>query len=162
MATFYGGGGYNYSHECMELLHNLRHDWPNDAAQVLLASMLVNTTGEADGFVEGDMDVEHLNKIIKSRVHGQGASPELLAKFTPSICHVQKLSRQLFSELHVDEINQRHHHVSQTGDIRMLTAYLTQTGVFDFTEDQKSEHIVVDLVICLGKVSDIEPQVCEI
>ena len=42
---FYAGGGYNYSHETMELLHNLIHNWPADTAEVYLAAMLVNTKG---------------------------------------------------------------------------------------------------------------------
>jgi hypothetical protein len=40
---FYAGGGYNYSNELMELLHNIEHDWPRQAAQTIFNGMLVNS-----------------------------------------------------------------------------------------------------------------------
>ena len=143
---YYGGGGYNYAHECMELIHNIKHDWPEDTASVLLAGMLVNTTGCADGFLEGDLDNEHLNKMIKSRVHGPGTSPKLLEKQTPAICHIQQLTDQLFSELQVDRVYQRHSHVRQMTDVEMLTSHLNRAKIFRFDRDVHSDHTVVDLL----------------
>lgn len=67
-SMFYAGESYNYAHECMELLHNVKHDWPSNAASVLSAVLLVNTTGKPDGFKKGNLNVEYLNKDIKLRV----------------------------------------------------------------------------------------------
>ena len=85
---FYEGGSYNYAHECMELLHNYHHDWPQDTANVLLSGMLVNNMGEEGGFLEGDLDVEHLNERIKDCVNEPNVTPETLAKVTPALGHV--------------------------------------------------------------------------
>lgn len=93
---YYGGGGYNYAHKCMELIHNIKHNWPEGTASVLLAGMLVNTTGHPNSFLEGDFNNENLNKIIKSQIHGPGASPKHLEKQTSAICHIQQLIDKLF------------------------------------------------------------------
>lgn len=143
---FYGGSSYNYANESLELLHNLRHDWPEDTAEVLLAGMLVNTTGRSDGFVEGDMAMEHANKLIKGRAEGPGASPELLSKSTPAICHVQHLNDQLFKALYVKEAYQRHSHVSQEADVKILTAHMMRANIFQFDKDKASEHAISDLL----------------
>jgi hypothetical protein len=142
---YYAGKSYNYAHECMELLHNIHHDWPSDSAKVLTAGMLVNTTGREDGFVEVDMHVEHLNGRIKGRAHGTNATSELLAKVTGALGHVRDLTDTLFSQLGVDEINRYHSHVKQHQDIQMLVRHLMKHQVFDFNVDEQSTHHVVDL-----------------
>jgi len=86
---FYAGGGYNYAHELMELLHNYHHDWPQDTADVLFAGMLVNTTGGENSFLEGDLDCEHLNRKIKGRTNEPNVTPEVLAKVTPALGHMR-------------------------------------------------------------------------
>ncbi len=143
---FYAGGGYNYSHETMELLHNLIHDWPSDSAEVLLASMLVNTTGKPDGFKEGDLDVEHLNNAIKARAHGVNATPKLLEKITPAIGEVQYLVRQLFDDLEVEDIYQRHSHVKQDEDVKRLVTYMQEKQIFRWDNDIASSFRVPDLL----------------
>lgn len=143
---YYAGGGYNYSHETMELLHNIKHDWPQDTAQVLLAGMLVNTTGRPDGFKEGDLDVEHLNNAIKSRAHGVNASPQMLENVTPAIGEVQYLVRQMFDDLDVEDIYQQHSHVKQDEDVRRLTAYMLKHKIFRWDQDRESTHDVPQLL----------------
>ncbi|KAG2740620.1 hypothetical protein P692DRAFT_20851336 [Suillus brevipes Sb2] len=117
---YYAGKSYNYAHECMELLHNIHHDWPSDSANVLTAGML-------DGFVEG-------------RAHGTNATSELLAKVTGALGHVRDLTDTLFSQLGVDEINRYHSHVKQHQDIQMLVRHLMKHRVFDFNVDEQSTH----------------------
>jgi hypothetical protein len=55
---FYAGGGYNYSNELMELLHNVEHDWPCQAAQTIFNGMLVNSMSKPGGWTETDICVE--------------------------------------------------------------------------------------------------------
>lgn len=142
---FYAGGGYNYANECMELLHNLEHDWPKDSAKVLLAGMLVNTTGQADGFLEADLDVEHLNGDIKAHAHGCNATPKLLEKTAPAIGNAHALVANIFRELGVDDLNQHHAKVKQHKDIQLLTEHFCSTHTFDFPNDKPSTNAVVDL-----------------
>ncbi|KAH9934210.1 uncharacterized protein B0H18DRAFT_1207744 [Fomitopsis serialis] len=142
---FYAGRSYNYAHECMELLHNLIHDWPEDTAKVLLASMLVNTTGEPDGFLEADLDVEHLNLRIKNRAHGTNATPEMLCKVTPSLGHVRDLTDRVYKETGVRDVNEHHAKVQQHTDIRLLANHLVTSHALSFALDQVSEHAITDL-----------------
>jgi hypothetical protein len=142
---FYAGGSYNYAHECMELLHNYHHDWPWDMANVLLSGMLVNNTGEEGGFLECDLDVEHLNERVKDRVDELNVTPETLAKVTPALGHVQHAVEQLFTDVGVDEINQHHVNVRQHKDIKILVGHLNKANIFHFALDRQSNHSVLDL-----------------
>ncbi|KAI0703003.1 hypothetical protein BC835DRAFT_1404175 [Cytidiella melzeri] len=132
---FYAGGSYNYSNE----------DWPSNLAHVILAGMLVNTTGRKDGFKEGDLDVEHLNKSIKGRAHGANASAGLLEKVTPALGHVQQLTQQVSQQLGLDELNQQHSHVGQEKDIELLVKRFLKAKVFSFADDKKSTQVVSSL-----------------
>ncbi|KAI0337892.1 hypothetical protein BDW22DRAFT_1339041 [Trametopsis cervina] len=145
VAMFYGGGSYNYSNECMELLHNVLGDWPEDTAQVMLAGMLVNTTGRPDGFKEGDLDVEHLNKSIKGRAHGVNASPELLERITPALGQTHHLMEQICGDLGLANLWQRHSEVRQDKDVEILVGHLVQAHVFHFARDKISKQTVTAL-----------------
>ena len=76
---FYAGLSYNYANECMEITHNVVHDWPSDSAKTLFAGMLVNNSGRHDGFVETDLNCEHLNKRIQGLTRGPNITPMTLA-----------------------------------------------------------------------------------
>ncbi|KZT65123.1 hypothetical protein DAEQUDRAFT_807422 [Daedalea quercina L-15889] len=143
---FYAGRSYNYANECMELLHNVIHDWPKDTAKVLLAGMLVNTTGEQDGFLEADLDVEHLNLRIKSRAHGTNATPDMLRKVTPSLGHIRDLTDLVYKETGVRDINEHHAKVQQHTDIQLLVHHLISSHALSFALDKFSEHAVTDLL----------------
>lgn len=147
LPMFYVGGSYNYANECMEVLHNIVHDWPKDYASVAFNGMLVNPRGKPDGFKPTDINVEHLNDHIKERAHGPNITPDVLEKITPAIGHVSLLSDQLFEDIGVEGTNQKHAHVSQHKDIQLITNHLYKSAVFDFTRDKSSEHAVVDLYL---------------
>jgi hypothetical protein len=60
MPMFYAAGCYNYTNECMELLHNMKHDWPKPYADVAFAGMFFNPHGKDEDFKATDIRVEHL------------------------------------------------------------------------------------------------------
>jgi hypothetical protein len=142
---FYAGGGYNYANECMELLHNLIHDWPADTAVVLRNGMLVNSTGAPRKFKETDIRVEQFNKTIKSHTSGANARPGVLEKITPALGHVQGLTKQLSLDLGIEADDQHHAEVKQHKDVQLLVDHLCQSKIFDFSSDRLSEHAVIDL-----------------
>ncbi|KAF8231197.1 hypothetical protein L208DRAFT_1378252 [Tricholoma matsutake] len=129
--------GYNYSNECMELLHNLIHDWPKDTAPILHAGMLVNNTGKPGKFKETDIRVEQLNKKVKSHTSGANARPGVLKKITPALGHVHELIEQLSEELGVEADNQHHAEVRQHKDVQLLLNVLCAAKIFDFSADRK-------------------------
>ena len=100
---FYAGGSYNYSNELMELLHNAEHDWPRESTDVIFNGMLVNTTGEEDGYTEGDLRVEQLNDSIKEQAHGVNATPKYLEKVVPAIGVIQDLTKNVYKDLGVED-----------------------------------------------------------
>jgi hypothetical protein len=142
---FYGGGSYNYSNELMELLHNVEHDWPRESANVVFDSMIVNTTGEEVSCTEGDLRVEQLNDAIKEQAHGVNATPEYLEKITPAIGVIQHLTKHIYEDLGVEELNQHHAKVRQHKDIHILLDHLVEGKIFQFCEDKVSDHALVDL-----------------
>ncbi|KAF8178739.1 hypothetical protein BJ912DRAFT_1033225 [Pholiota molesta] len=145
LPMFYAAGSYNYANECMELLHNMIHDWPKDFAQVAFNGMLVNPSGKPGEFKPTDIRVEHLNDRIKERAHGSNATPDLLSKITPAMGHISQLTDRLFSDLNIEHQNQQHVHVSQHRDIELLVKHFIKEKIFDFESDVLSEHPVVDL-----------------
>lgn len=145
MPMFYATGSYNYAHECMELVHNIVHDWPKDFARVAFNGMLVNPTGKPDGWKPTDIRVEHLNDRIKERAHGPNATPELLEKITPAMGHISLLTDQLFDDLNIELQSQKHAQVLQLKDIEITTRHFTQAKLFNFHFDKLSPHAWVDL-----------------
>ncbi|KAI0764478.1 hypothetical protein BC629DRAFT_1293531 [Irpex lacteus] len=137
---FYAGGSYNYSNEDMELLHNILGEWPEDAADIILAGTPVNTSGRDNGFKEGDLDVEHLNKIIKARAHGANATPNLLERITPALGQVRHLTEQVSNDLGLEELKKYHASVRQDKDVQILVKHLVDVSAFCFTTDTPSNH----------------------
>jgi hypothetical protein len=120
-------------------------NWSQDTADVLFAGMLVNPTGEENGFLEGDLDCGHLNLKVKGRTDEPNMTPEVLANMTPALGHVPRTTEQLYMDIGVEEINQHHSHVRQTKDIEILVQHFIKVNIFCFALDQPSEHAVVDL-----------------
>lgn len=102
---FYGEESYNYTNKDMELLHNLEHNWPHNTAKVVLSGMLVNTTGWLDGFMEANLDLEHLNKNIKGQAHESNTSSALLEKIKSALREAQHLTQQACTDLGIEELN---------------------------------------------------------
>ncbi|KAJ7615915.1 hypothetical protein FB45DRAFT_981499 [Roridomyces roridus] len=126
---YYAGGGYNYANGLMELLHNLKHDWPAEISPILRAGMLMNTVGESSSFKETD---------LRSHVHGVNARPALLEKITPALGHICQ-------DVGVDTENKHHAKVRQDQDVGLLLKHLCAEGIFNFAADQVSSHAVIDL-----------------
>ncbi|EDR06303.1 uncharacterized protein LACBIDRAFT_300405 [Laccaria bicolor S238N-H82] len=145
LPMFYAAGSHNYANECMELLHNVTHDWPKDYASVAFNGMLVNPSGKPDGWKPTDIRVEHLNDKIKERAHGSNATPDVLEKTTPALGHVQILTDRLFEDLGIEKINQEHAKVLQHKDIEIVAKVFHKAKIFDFAADKPSKHAVVDL-----------------
>ncbi|KAG2021112.1 hypothetical protein CC2G_006374 [Coprinopsis cinerea AmutBmut pab1-1] len=142
---FYAAGSFNYANETMELLHNLIHDWPKDFATLATHGMLVNPRGRDGDWKPTDISNEHYNDHIKERAHGPNSSPELLEKVTPAMGHIMELTIGLFEELGVEQQNQKHSHVSQSNDIRLLREYLESRHVFKWDRDTPSTGNFINL-----------------
>ncbi|KAF8998376.1 hypothetical protein BDQ17DRAFT_1391746 [Cyathus striatus] len=139
MPMFYAAGCYNYSNECMEMLHNIIHDWPTPYADIAFKGMFFNPQGWVEDFKPTDIRVEHLNDCIKERAH-------VLEKIVPAMGYVQDLTDHIFDEMGVEDLNQIHRHVSQNKDILIILQHLVVYHIFNFSLDTPSSHAVTDLL----------------
>ncbi|KAF8986526.1 hypothetical protein BDQ17DRAFT_1393664 [Cyathus striatus] len=139
MPMFYAAGCYNYSNECMEMLHNIIHDWPTPYADIAFKGMFFNPQGRVEDFKPTDIHVEHLNDCIKEHAH-------VLEKIVPAMGYVQDLTDHIFDEMGVEDLNQIHRHVSQSKDILIILQHLVVHHIFNFSLDTPSSHAVTDLL----------------
>ncbi|KAF8998784.1 hypothetical protein BDQ17DRAFT_1219056, partial [Cyathus striatus] len=98
-----------------------------------------------EDFKPTDLHIEHLNDHIKERAHGSNASPSVLEKIVPAMGYVQKLTDCVFEEMGVEDLNQQHNHVQQKTDIAITIRHMKKHHIFDFEQDHKSAHLVIDL-----------------
>lgn len=105
---FYAGGSYNYASEIGELLHNVTHDWPPDSAEILVSSLLVNTTGRPDGFKELDIHGEHENDVIKAHTKGPNMTPNTLGQLSPAMGVIAEITANHYEELGVEHQYTKH------------------------------------------------------
>jgi hypothetical protein len=98
-----------------------------------------------DAITEGDLRVEQLNDAIKEQAHGVNATPEYLEKITPAIGIIQHLTKHIYEDLGVKELNQHHAKVRQHKDIHILLDHLIEGKIFQFCKDKVSDHALVDL-----------------
>ncbi|KAI0723617.1 hypothetical protein C8Q76DRAFT_767461 [Earliella scabrosa] len=96
-SSFRGSGRTKYAHEMLHLIHNLTHVWPEPLRKIVMQNWLVNPTGKPDSWVEVDLMQEHINFWTKNiyKAHGSNASWEWLAKVSPAIDILRRLSAQI-------------------------------------------------------------------
>lgn len=145
MPMYYAAGSYNYSNECMETLHNVTHDWPTPYSDVAFKGMFFNPRGRIEDFKSTDIRCEHLNDRVKERAQGPNANPSVLEKVVPAMGHLQNLTDKVFEQLGVEDTNQKHSHVKQQADVRILLRHFTEHSIFEFSKDKSSPHGVTDL-----------------
>ncbi|KII90886.1 hypothetical protein PLICRDRAFT_106916 [Plicaturopsis crispa FD-325 SS-3] len=98
---FRGAGSNNYCSEILHFLHNLKHVWTPEFANIMRDIMLVNTTGLAGHFLPIDLNIEHIIGFLKILFLAKGmyGSWERLGDISAAINHIQKVKRQVGSSL---------------------------------------------------------------
>lgn len=142
---FYGGKSYNYAAEIGEFLHNVEHDWPKESVPILVGALLVNSTGQPDGFKETDLGGEHYNKLIKAKAKGPNMNPKVLGEISPALGWLGELNEKLFTELDAEYQYTRHSKVKITKDVRSLVNHLLSHSAFDLRTDRPSDSKIPDL-----------------
>ncbi|CDO68807.1 hypothetical protein BN946_scf184805.g16 [Trametes cinnabarina] len=114
-------GRVKYAYEILHLLHNLMHVWPPEIWEIIMNNWLVNTTGNANGFIPVDLLQEHLNYWIKAvyTAHGSNASWEWLRTISPCIEVLRRLADEIGSELGTRQ-GIKHHSPDLAKDISAL------------------------------------------
>jgi hypothetical protein len=137
--------GSNYANKLMDLLQNLVHDWPANAAQAYLEGMLINPKGKLGQFHKTDLFVEHFNKVIKELLQGPNTTPELLAKQTAAIFPVKGLIDCMFADLGVKAQDSRHSDVRMDEDVMVLAKYFMKISAHKQGQGKPSSCPVHDL-----------------
>ncbi|KAH9847420.1 hypothetical protein C2E23DRAFT_741772 [Lenzites betulinus] len=124
-------GRVKYAHELLHLVHNLTYVWPRELREIIMNNWLVNTTGNADGFIPVDLLQEHLNFSIKViyKAHGSNASWEWLETISPCIEVLRRLARQISAELGAKQ-GVKHHSPDLSKDVHELMASLRKHSVY--------------------------------
>ncbi|KII93855.1 hypothetical protein PLICRDRAFT_102389 [Plicaturopsis crispa FD-325 SS-3] len=114
---FQGSGQSNYATEILELLQNLRREWPAELRRYVTENCwLVNFTGRPDGFLPVDMAQEHNIKDIK----GPNINWEYLKKMHPAVRIIRALSRHMEEDFGTLNRGNKHGVPRKDRDVRKL------------------------------------------
>ncbi|KAJ7613568.1 hypothetical protein FB45DRAFT_759167 [Roridomyces roridus] len=128
--SYRGSGRSKYAYEMLSLIHNITHVWPKPMVQIVLNNWLVNTTGNPNSFLEGDLLQEHMNYWIKNyyRAHGSNSSWDWMEMLAPCVIVLRDLTRSLNGTLGAD-LGTKHKSPDHSKDVNVLMIRLNQYDV---------------------------------
>ncbi|QRV80148.1 hypothetical protein RhiJN_08163 [Ceratobasidium sp. AG-Ba] len=131
--SFRGAGRTQYATELLRFRHNLVHAWPKPLCDLVLSNMLVNMTGNQNGWKETDLLQEHMNYWIKIiyKARGSNASWKWLSEISPCITVLRELATQVNTTLAPRNSN---HHTTPNlqADLEALTKSLEESKVHEY------------------------------
>jgi len=149
---FQAGSTKNYANELLRLHCQVFYSTDNNTKDVIMASMVVNTTGQPNRFIPCDLLQEHHNLLTKSVYNAKGSNltwQYLSDKISTNIRVFQKISAKLHEEFKI--VHSGTHHTSDlaTADIKKIKDICTRVGIFtqDFESLQDDVPAVKDLLL---------------
>ncbi|KAK4699075.1 hypothetical protein P7C70_g7189, partial [Phenoliferia sp. Uapishka_3] len=139
---FYASGQSQYASSFSRWLLDVCVDLPPEQALALAMSAVVNTTGRIDGFIPVDLAQEHQNLSIKQvfMAKGSNASPEWLARMSPTIGAFSNLLKGFKTDLQIRK-GGHHHDVDSKADSISIARHLRSADAFRPNKDRpKSAH----------------------
>ncbi|PPR02842.1 hypothetical protein CVT24_002320 [Panaeolus cyanescens] len=94
---FRGVGGNNYCTEILHFIHNLKHVWTPEFADIMRDNSLINVSG-LDGHCMGvDLNIEHLIKELKELLEAKGdeSTWDRLGNISASIHYIKKVKERV-------------------------------------------------------------------
>ncbi|KII86509.1 hypothetical protein PLICRDRAFT_114722 [Plicaturopsis crispa FD-325 SS-3] len=144
---FQGSGQSNYATEILELLQNLRREWPEELREFVITNCwLLNFGGRRDGFVPVDMAQEHNIKDIKVRPNIDWA---YLKKMHPAVRIIRALSQHMEQDFGTLNRGNKHGIPKKDRDVRKLQdSYLASRTHETYPNGRKakSENRALDVV----------------
>ncbi|KAJ7067779.1 hypothetical protein C8F01DRAFT_1217523 [Mycena amicta] len=128
--SYRGSGRSKYAYEMLSLIHHVTKVWPKPIVKIVFNNWLLNTTGNPNSFLEGDLLQEHMNFWIKTfyKAHGSNASWQWLEMLAPCMVVLRNLTRSLNGLLGAD-LGTKHKSPDLTNDIAVLMDRLRQYEV---------------------------------
>ncbi|QRV84918.1 hypothetical protein RhiJN_12934 [Ceratobasidium sp. AG-Ba] len=124
---FRGSGRSQYVSELLRLRHNLVHAWPKPLRDLILSNMLVNMTGNKNGWKE-----IHSSRAYEllDKARGPNATWKWLAEISPCISTLRELAAQVNTSLAARNSN---HHTTPNlqADLEALTKSLVESKVHE-------------------------------
>jgi hypothetical protein len=140
---FQAGGNGNYANELLRLHCGLFHSWEGKEKDVILSSMLVNTTGQPNRWIPTDLYQEH-NNLLTKVVHAAKSSNlnwEILKKkISTNIRTFQDVARRMEKLFKAPHNTSNHSDPSSAADVDLIKTLCTQAGIF--TLGQESAAVV--------------------
>ncbi|KAJ7050632.1 hypothetical protein C8F01DRAFT_1067474 [Mycena amicta] len=129
--SYRGSGRTKYAYEMLTLIHHVTQVWPKAIVKVVMNNWLVNTTGNPNSFLEGDLLQEHMNFWIKNfyRAHGSNASWDWLEMLAPCVVVLRDLTRSLNGLLGA-RLGKKHKSPDHSKDLAALMNRLEQHDVY--------------------------------
>jgi hypothetical protein len=133
--VFQAGGHKNYANELLRLHCGLFYSWKGDKKEVILSSMLVNTTGQPNRWIPTDLYQEH-NNLLTKVVHAAKSSNlnwEILkTKISTNIRTFQDIGRKVEKLFNTPHYGTNHSEPSAAADIDLIKNLCIQAGIFDY------------------------------
>jgi hypothetical protein len=131
--AFQAGGTKNYANELLRLHCGLFHSWKGKEKDVILSSMLVNTTGQPNRWIPTDLYQEH-NNLLTKVVHAAKSSNlnwEILkTKISTNIRTFQDIARKVEKLFKAPHNGTNHSDPSAVADIDIIKGLCIQAGIF--------------------------------
>lgn len=129
----------NYAKECVTLLYHYNYVLSDRQKKQFLWSRFINTKGGAGKNIPCDLHMEHLNRQLKSIMHGMGSniSPKRVRKAGQCIQVVQRLcdtfEKQTATKMHSDN----HPYPAFGKDFETVLSVLIDNNSFEEMENRK-------------------------
>ncbi|KAG0041231.1 hypothetical protein BGZ83_002139 [Gryganskiella cystojenkinii] len=142
--VFQAGGTKNYANELLRLHCGISYSWKGEEKDVILSSMLVNTTGQPNRWIPTDLYQEH-NNLLTKVVHAAKSSNlnwEILKKkISTNVRTFQDIAAKMEKVFKTPHNGTNHSAPSSAADITMIKTLCIQSGIF--TSGDKSPGLVV-------------------
>ncbi|KAF9322135.1 hypothetical protein BG006_002474 [Podila minutissima] len=130
---FQAGGHGNYANELLRLHCGLYYSWEDKEKDVILSSMLVNTTGQPNRWIPTDLYQEH-NNLLTKVVHAAKSSnlnwDILKKKISTNIRTFQDVAHTIEKLFKAPHNGTNHSDPSASADINLIKTLCIQAGIF--------------------------------
>lgn len=146
--VFWGSGSTNYGNKLLELACGFYYDYPEPLAQTILKSWLLNPSGYAGRWQEGDVLQEHNNKAIK-RVFNKKASgfggDFIRTKVSLNVLSFGQLQQSVLGLLGLSQKPQGRSKVDHKADIDCITTSYEHHRLFTFQPGRTQAFVAQDV-----------------
>ena len=140
MFFFKATGHTNYSSESLTLLTQYFATLPPNLEEQLKWCRFINVHGLPHCNISCDLQMEHMNRTVKSAIEGLGAnkSEKAIVRVGRSVGTLTKMLDNYDSEAGVASVSGKHSITTMEKDVREIVTLLSSTNIFSTSHSYKS------------------------